>query len=145
MSAINRKGFSLFTAIMVLLIMGSIGVAILSISSTAVEQKTQAFMRAQAELYAESGMEYAVNELLRRGLYCEGGALPSCTGGVWRKPDEINISVNNFDIYVRIKYPDDNDPAKANENSLYMLIDSMVTGKIDQMPIRVVKRTVQLP
>jgi type II secretory pathway component PulK len=137
MSAINRKGFSLFTAIMVLLIMASIGVAILSISTTALEQKTQAFMRAQAELYAESGMEYAVNELLRRGAYHDGTA--------WRKPSEINITVDNFDIHVRIRYPDDNDPAKANENSLYMLIDSMVTGKIDQMPIRVVKRTVQLP
>jgi type II secretory pathway component PulK len=133
----NRKGFSLYTAIMIMVIMASIGVAILSISSTAVEQKTQAFMRAQAELYAETGMEYAVSELLRRGA--------DNASGVWKKPEEINIVADNFNILVKISYADGNDPNRVDANSLYMMIDAIVTGEVEGMPIRFVKRTVQLP
>ncbi|MDR1451814.1 MAG: hypothetical protein LBI57_05750 [Helicobacteraceae bacterium] len=135
----NRKGFSLFTAIMIMVIMASIGVAILSISSSAVEQKTQAFMRAQAELYAGVGMEYAVGELLRRGADNKGGLTP------WYKPSELNITTDNFKIDVIINYADRNNPDAVDENSLYMLIDAIVTGEIEGMPIRYARRTVQLP
>jgi hypothetical protein len=118
-----------------MVIMAGIGVAILSISSTAVEQKTQTFMRAQADLYAGAGMEYAVSELLRRGN--------AATGGV--KPQEVNITIDNFNVLAKITYTDGNDPSRFDENSAYMLIDTFVTTNIDGMPIRVARRTVQLP
>jgi type II secretory pathway component PulK len=131
----GRKGFSLITAIMVMVIMAGIGVAILSISSTAIEQKTHAFMRAQAELYAGAGMEYAVNEFLRRGA----------TIGTNKKPEEVNITIDNFSVQAKITYTDGNDHTRFDENSAYMLIDTFVTTNIDGMPIRVARRTAQLP
>jgi uncharacterized protein YraI len=123
---------------MVMVIMAGIGIAILSISSTAVEQKTQTFMRTQAELYAGVGMEYAVNELLRRGASV-------LIAGSNRKPEEVNITIDNFNVLAKIQYADDNDPSRFGENSAYMLIDTFVTTNIDGMPIRVARRTVQLP
>ncbi|MDR2151779.1 MAG: hypothetical protein LBO72_03055 [Helicobacteraceae bacterium] len=132
----KRGGFSLITAMMMLVVMATIGVAILSISSTALEQKTQSFLRMQAELYAGVGMEYAISELLRRGKD-DGG----------RKPEQIHITVDQFDINVSIQYPGGNEVGKLAENpeALYMLIDTVVTGEVEGMPIRYARRTVQLP
>jgi hypothetical protein len=138
----KRGGFSLFTAIMMLVIMATIGVAILSISSTAVEQKTQSFLRTQAELYAGVGMEYAVSELLRRGNDPALGA---------RKPENISIKVDQFDINVTIQYADGNPvpvlgvDSTDDPNALYMLVDTVVTGEVEGMPIRYARRAVQLP
>ncbi|MDR0664200.1 MAG: hypothetical protein LBF86_01575 [Helicobacteraceae bacterium] len=133
----RRGGFSLITAIMALVIIATIGMAILSLSTMSVEQKTQAFMRAQAELYAGMGMEYAVNELLRRGN-TTGAASDS-------RPDKIDIKVDQFDINVTIRYADGSLTAPHNPEALYMLIDTVVTGEVEGMPIRYARRTVQLP
>lgn len=112
-----RRGFSLITAIFMMVLVAVVGVAILNLSTFSVEQKSQAFLRTQAELLARSGTEYAVLQLSKNGV------------------GPVNISADPFDINITMD----------NLGNGAVLMDTIVTAPDLAMPIRYHRRTVQRP
>lgn len=108
----------MITAIFMMVLVAVVGVAILNLSAFSVEQKSQAFLRAQAELLARSGTEYAVLQLSKNGVFAP-----------------VNISADPFDINITM-----NDLGSGT-----VLMDTIVTAPDLAMPIRYHRRTVQRP
>lgn len=108
-----------------MVLIGIVGAALLNLSAFSVEQKSQAFLRAQAELLARSGTEYAILKIAQGG-----------------KINSFNISASPFDINITITYLDNGFP-DINGTAL---IDTVVTTQESlDMPIRYHRRTVQQP
>ena len=55
-----KKGFGILTAIIFLVVIGTIGTLALSISTSTTKQTSDIFLREQAELLAQSANEYAM-------------------------------------------------------------------------------------
>jgi len=60
-----RKGFSLVTAIIFIVLIATLGMFSLNISATTARQTTHIFLREQAELLAQGATEIAIFNLLR--------------------------------------------------------------------------------
>ncbi len=87
-----RKGFSLLTAIIFLVLIATISALSISLSTQAVKQTTDIYLKNQAELLVRSGTEYAV--LAMSGHDYNAGCL-----------ERINSTYNNmFDINISIMY-----------------------------------------
>jgi CO dehydrogenase/acetyl-CoA synthase gamma subunit (corrinoid Fe-S protein) len=119
-----------------------VGVAILSLSAMSLEQKGQAFMRAQAELLARSANEYAIKDILLDPKGFPGGA---SVEGI-RNGKTMTITADAYTIEMQISFVGPEHPEYFGA----MLIDTTVTTKkgsagIDNMPIRYARRTVQKP
>jgi len=139
-----RKGFSLLTAIVFLVLVASISVLALMLSAQSAKQTTDIFLKTQAELLAKSSTEYAL--LAMSGHSYSTGCL-----------NNINLTHNNlFDINITINYIGNGLPVGCNilDNTLVtgdsnrtVIIDTIVSTKSDLIPeqIRIHKRTIQKP
>ena len=137
-----RKGFSLLTAILFLVLIATISALSISLSTGSVKQTGDIKLKSQAELLLRSGTEYA--------LLAISGAPNGCL-------KQVNISYNNtFDINASIMYigkglPADCFPLDNNistpESNRTVIIDTVVTTKPNIIPeqIRLHRRTIQKP
>jgi len=139
-----RKGFSLLTAIIFLVLIATISAISISLSTQTVKQTADIYLKNQAELLLRSGTEFAL--LAMSGHNYNSSCL-----------NDINMTYNNqFDINVSIMYigkglPSgcqtlDNNISTADSNRT-VIIDTFVSTKADitTEPIRLHRRTIQKP
>lgn len=143
-----RKGFSLITAIIFIVLIATIGALALSFSTQSTKQTSDVYLRAQAELLARSGTEYALLALSAHNHS------QNCI-------KSINATYNDiFDINMKLYYIGnniqncDNNHILANDiqttdSNLTVIIDTYVTSKqgagLPKESIRIHKRTLQKP
>ena len=140
-----RKGFSLLTAIFVMLLIGSVLYLTLTLAAKATKQTADIYLKEQARLLARSATEY---ELLRiSGFDFSGGG---CYTGE-------NYTFEGIDVNATIRYIGNNFPAScalAGANAI-QTIDSNGTILLDIVvsytdpstgeQVRFHRRTIQKP
>jgi len=141
-----RKGFSLLTAILFLVLIATISALSISLSTGSVKQTGDMKLKSQAELLLRSGTEYA--------LLAISGAPNGCL-------KQVNIKYDTtFDINVTMMYigkglpancfPLDNNISTPESNRT-VIIDTVVTTNPNLTPntipeqIRLHRRTIQKP
>ena len=141
-----RKGFSLLTAIVFLVLVASISVLALFFSVQSSKQTTDIFLKTQAELLAKSGTEFAVLAMSGHDYSL------SCL-------ENVNIEHNNmFDINISIRYIGSGITCNAsshilannistNDSNRTVIIDTWVRTKDDIVsePIVMHRRSIQKP
>ncbi len=149
MSATKRKGFAMILAIFVVVLVALGGVLLLSNSAIGSKSISDNYLRAQAELLAQSATEYAL--MRAQGVNTSGGN--PCL-------NQLNITVNDaggvpsFDISVSLAYSfRGNVPpgsicttlGKNTGKDTTVLIDATVTSNVNLTtePIRVHHRSLQ--
>ena len=138
-----RKGFSLLTAIVFLVLIATITALSISLSTQSVKQTGDVKLKSQAELLLRSGTEYA--------LLAISGAPNGCL-------KQVNISYDSmFDINASIMYIGNGfsgtnciqlgSDINTSESNRTVIIDTIVTTKegIITEPIRLHRRTIQKP
>lgn len=140
-----RKGFSLLTAIVFLVLVATISMLALTLSTQSAKQTTDIFLKNQAELLLRSGTEFAMLALSDHNYSL------SCL-------ETINIEHNDmFDINVSIMYIGSGLPCNTtailanniatDESNRTVIIDTIVTTRagITTEPIRMHRRSIQKP
>ena len=150
-----RKGFSLLTAIIFIVLVATIAALSLSLSSSSAKQTSDIFLREQAELLLQSATEYALLAISAHDI----NATNTCLNTInMNYPDaaapmfDINISIN----YLGVNLPATCQTLSGNTNNI-VTSDSNVTVIIDTIvqtntntamttePIRLHRRTLQKP
>ena len=147
-----RKGFSMITAIVFMILVATLGALALSLSTTTVKQTGDLYLREQAELLVQSATEYAL-------LAISGHEINSTNGCL----NTINARYENiFDINISIYYLGRGLPAgcrdfsgtigtpldiNTSDSNVTVMIDTIVSIPIDKNvttePIRYFRRTLQ--
>ncbi len=139
-----RKGFSLLTAILFLVLVATISVLALSLSTQSAKQTTDIFLKTQAEILAKSSTEYALLAISGHDYSID------CL-------ENINATYNNmFDINISIQYIGNGLPTgcpqlgtniSTNDSNRTVIIDTIVSSQtsVTSEPIRLHKRTIQKP
>lgn len=153
-----RRGFSLITAIVFIVLIATIGALALSFSALTVKQTSDTYLREQAELLVQSGTEYALLAISAHEINATNGCLNTINAQFPNTATplfDINISIN----YLGIGLPARNAarPCQKFSESNITTIDSNVTVIIDTIveltsgnnittePIRLHRRTIQKP
>ena len=149
-----RKGFSMITAIIFMVLVATLGALALSLSTTTVKQTSDLYLREQAELLVQSATEYAL-------LAISGHEINSVNGCL----NIINATYNNiFDINISLYYLGNNLPngcrgfdgiigtppnIDTNDSNVTIMIDTVVSVPVDKNvstePISLHRRTIQKP
>ena len=137
-----RKGFSLITAIIFLVLIATISALSIALSTQSVKQTGDVLLRSQAELLLRSGTEYAMLAI--------SGAPNGCL-------KDINMTYNDqFDINVSIMYIGKGlggnciqlgSDINTSDSNRTVIIDTFVSTQPDitTEPIRLHRRTIQKP
>jgi type II secretory pathway pseudopilin PulG len=137
-----RKGFSLLTAIVFLVLIATISALSISLSTQSVKQTGDVLLKSQAELLLRSATEYAMLAI--------SGAPNGCLS-------DINATHNGiFDINISIMYIGNGLPAacpqigtdiNTSDSNRTVIIDTWVRTKADIVtePIVIHRRTIQKP
>ncbi len=148
----RRRGFGIITAIVLLVLIATVGMMIMSIAATSSKKATDDYLRIQAEMLARSATEFA---LLRvQGFNRADSSNSKCL-------ENVNIDANPFEANATISYfLESGESVKLTEckNQLVkdvsdhdlngtIMIDVVVTTKdaTTSEPIRIHKRTLQKP
>lgn len=143
-----KKGFSLITAIIFILLVATLGALALSLSAQSAKQTGDLYLKTQAELLARSATEYALLAISAHEINATTGCL-----------NEINATYGNpnmFNINVDIKYFGRGLPVACDtlannvqerESNITVMIDTYVEANntISSEPIRFHRRTLQRP
>lgn len=150
---IQRKAFSMLTAIFVIIIMGSVGAMVMSLSGKIVKETTDQFQREQAMLLAKSYTEYAIMAVMANDR-TNGNCLNTINGDDIIRP-ETN---GGFEVRAHIAYISNNsgnvngcnrifsDAAVTQRSPLNIIIDVYVRYQdFDEPNLRLTyhKRTLQ--
>ena len=150
-----RRGFSLITAIVFMILVATLGALALSLSNLSAKQTSDLYLREQAELLAQGATEYAllaisghnfsanclntINSTYTDGtttlfdinisLYYLGNGLPA---NCMKPSGSINAVSSNID---------------TNDSNRTVIIDTIVSSStgITTEPIRIHRRTIQKP
>ena len=107
MQQINlRKAFSMFTAIVVIILMSTVAIMVMNISGKQIQETTSQFQREQSMLLAKSYTEYAILSVMSNDRNGTGNCLRDIEANI--KIDEgstITVSNGNgYHVRVRISY-----------------------------------------
>lgn len=96
----QRKAFSMITAIVVIVLMASVGAFVLSLSGKMIKTTTTQFQREQAMLLAKSYTEFAIMAVMANDRNSTGSCLSTING------DDVIRSENSggFEIRAHIAY-----------------------------------------
>jgi len=157
---VKRRGFGLITAIVLLVLIATVGTMILSIATTSSKKATDDYQRIQAEMLARSATEFAVMRV--QGFDRNNGG--KCL-------ENLDINASPFDVNVTINYLlKGNKPANCANTNIFasadvntpevadsdlsgtVILDVVVTEQMpsdqstwNKEPIRIHKRTIQKP
>jgi hypothetical protein len=152
-----RKGFSLITAVLFIVLVASIATLALSFSSLSTKQTSDLYLREQAELLVQSGTEFALLAISGHDINTTNGCLNTINA---QYPKAGTSAI--FDINVTINYLGSG-LATASNNNCNILSDTVVTAdsnitviidtivettpgnNISTEPIRLHRRTIQKP
>lgn len=151
-----RKGFSLITAILFMVVVASLGALALSFSALSVKQTSDTYLKEQAELLVQSAAEYALLAISAHNFS------NNCVNTI--NAQYPNTGTNAlFDINISLYYLGKNLPAgcqtpsgttttsniDTNDSNLTVIIDTIVSTNTDNNistePIRLHRRTLQKP
>lgn len=145
-----KKGFSLLTAIIFMVLVATIGALALSFSTFSVKQTRDLYLREQAELLLQSGTEFALLAISGHEINATNGCLnyintsyPETTPPLFN----INISIN----YIGNGLPTSNCNILDNnistiDSNITVIIDTIVQDhNVSTEPIRLHRRTIQKP
>jgi len=140
---VRRRGFGIITAIVLLVLIATVGAMIISISAMSSKKATDDYLRIQAEMLARSATEFAVMRV--QGFNrSSGNCLESLT--IDAQP--------SFDVVVTINYlgalsgcANVLDTVSDPDLNGMMIMDVVVSTKAGTStePIRIHKRTLQKP
>lgn len=147
-----RKGFSMITAIIFMVLVATIGALALSLASATVKQTSDVYLKEQAELLAQSSTEYALLAISAHDFSVN--CLNSISANY--KPDGVTTL---FDIQISLYYLGSSLPTNCstlssnlnniatNDSNRTVLIDTVVSSAIgvSTEPIRLHRRTLQKP
>jgi len=143
-----RKGFSLITAIIILVIISTLMVLMFSLSSQTVKQTGDIYLKEQTQLLARSATEYAILAISGH----ERNATSKCVENINMQYPATNPQ---YDINVSIYYIGKNLPCSSShilDNNIStadsngtVIIDTVVTYLQSNEPIRYHRRTIQKP
>ena len=154
-----RKGFSLLTAIIFIVLVATIAALSLSLSSSSAKQTSDIFLREQAELLLQSATEYALLAISAHTINTTNGCLNTI---IAHYPDhaspifDINISINYlgknlpkgckiFDVITLDTYNN----ISTDDSNVTVIIDTIVqtntNAAMTTEPIRLHRRTLQKP
>jgi len=147
-----RKGFSLITAIVFMVLVASIAALSLSFSTFSTKQTTDLYLREQAELLLQSGTEFALLAISGHNIAANG-----CLNAINSQYPQTNAAAI-FDINITINYMGNGLPAgcnilsntvDTNDSNVTVIIDTVVSTNTDNNistePIRLHRRTIQKP
>lgn len=149
-----RKGFSLITAVLFLVLVATLGALALSLSTQSAKQTSDVFLKEQAELLLQSGTEYALLALSAQNhsVNCLEQINATYTPDGATVLFDINISLRYFGNGMNAGCPH---PSGANgttnidtnESNMTVMIDTVVSSRvgISTEPIRLHRRTIQKP
>ena len=144
-----RRGFSMLTALIFMVLVATLGALALSLSTATVKQTSDLYLREQAELLVQSATEYAL-------LAISGHAINTTNGCL----NTINATYENiFDINISLYYMGNGLPAgcqtltgnlnniTTTDSNITVVIDTIVSTAdgISTEPIRLHRRTIQKP
>jgi len=146
-----RKGFSLLTAIIFLVLVATISVLALTLSTQSAKQTTDIYLKNQAELLLRSGTEFAM--LAMSGTDYNA---TNCLNNVYIRYPENGVNYTH-DINITISYIGNGLPASCinrlsnsistPESNRTVIIDTIVTTNpiITSEQIRMHRRSIQKP
>lgn len=150
-----RRGFSMLTAIIFLILIATISALSIALSSQATKQTSDLFLRSQAELLAKSATEYTLLAISGHELNTTSG----CLNSINSQYPQAGANAT-FDINITISYLG-NGLAAASGNNCNILSDTIMTSDSNQTviidtivssisgistePIRIHRRTIQKP
>lgn len=144
-----RRGFSLITALIFLILIATISALSISLSTQSVKVTSDIFLKSQAELLSKSATEYAI--LAMSGHDYTANCLESIN---MRYPENTNYT---HEANVTITYIGNNLTCNANailsnaldtnDSNRTVIIDTVVSTNpaISTEPIRIHRRTIQKP
>lgn len=152
-----RKGFSLLTAIIFIVLVASIAALALSFSTFSTKQTSDLFLREQAELLVQSGTEFALLAISGHDINTTNGCLNAINA---QYPQAGAAAI--FDVNVTINYLGSGLATASNNNcnilsdtvatadsNITVIIDTVVSttadNNISTEPIRLHRRTIQKP
>jgi len=100
MMHIQRRAFSMLTAIFLIVIMSSVAILVMNLSGKIVKETTTQYQKEQAILYAKSYTEYAIMAVMSNNRSAAGGdCIDTITGNINNGTpadvfDDYNITVN---------------------------------------------------
>lgn len=138
-----RRGFSMITAIIFMILVATLGALALSLSSITLKQTSDLYLREQAEILVQSATEYALLAISGHNFST------NCLNA-------INAQYAPFDINISLYYLGNGLPVgcqritssniDTNESNLTVIIDTVVTSNgVSTEPIRIHRRTIQKP
>lgn len=147
-----RKGFSLITALVFMILVATLGALALSLSTTSVKQTSDLYLREQAELLALSATEYA---LLAISAHDFSANCLNTINSTYTQDGTTTL----FDINISLYYLGNGLPANCstltnnlnnidtNDSNRTVIIDTIVTSAngTTTEPIRYHRRTIQKP
>lgn len=149
-----RKGFSLLTAIIFIVLIASIAALALSFSTFSTKQTSDLFLREQAELLVQSGTEFALLAISGHEVNATNG----CLNAINSQYIPTTGANPQFDINITINYMGSGLPVGCNilsntvatdDSNMTVIIDTIVETTPDQNistePIRLHRRTIQKP
>ena len=146
-----KKGFSLITAIMFIVLVATIAALALSLSSTSSKQTTDLYLREQAELLLQSGTEFALLAISGHDIDATGTCINTMD------IQYPTVAAPLFDISITLSYMGSGLPAAGctnilsntvvtPESNVTVIIDTIVTDhSLSTEPIRLHRRTIQKP
>lgn len=150
-----RKGFTLITAIMFIVLVSTLGALALTLSAVSTKQTTDLYLRAQAELLAKSATEFALLAISGHEINATNGCLNQINSQY-----VPNGGTALFDINVTINYLGNglntasgnncnllDDNISTADSNVTVMIDTFVetVAGITTEPIRFHRRTLQKP
>jgi type II secretory pathway pseudopilin PulG len=148
-----RKGFSLLTALLFLILVATLGALALSLSTQTTKQTTDLYLKEQAELLLQSGTEYALLAISAHDFNttnCLTQINSTYTPDGTQTLFDINISLRYFyEGTINCPTPSNNNASNivTDDSNMTVMIDTYVTSNssITTEPIRLHRRTIQKP
>ncbi|AOO64892.1 hypothetical protein [Sulfurospirillum halorespirans] len=153
-----RKGFSLLTAIIFMILIASLSALALSISALSVKQTSDTYLREQAELLLRSSTEYALLAISAHDIATNDNCLNTINAQYIPSTSataifDINISMHYIGTGLPVgnakcqKFSESN--ISTTDSNVTVIIDTIVStvtdNNISTEPIRLHRRTIQKP
>lgn len=148
-----RKGFTLITAIIFIVLVSTIAALALSFSTFSVKQTNDLYLREQAELLVQSGTEFALLAISGHTINTTNGCINSINAQYPQTDTaamfDINITVNYLGSGIPVSCNRLSNSVATTDSNLTVIIDTIVEttadNNISTEPIRLHRRTIQKP
>ena len=148
-----RKGFTLITAVLFLILVSTIALLALMLSSFSTKQTSDIYLHEQAELLLQSGTEFALLAISGHDINATG----TCINAINAQYPQAGAGAL-FDVNVTLNYMGSGLPPGCNslsnalitpESNVTVIIDTIVQttteNNVSTEPIRLHRRTIQKP